>query len=187
MHPYIFGGLILLWILWLLPFLLGSRRRSGGKAVITAPRARWGIALQVVAYALVFGFQRFWTQPLRWWLIIPAFAFGLLAVACSWASVPALGKQWRVDAGLNADHELVKSGPYSIVRHPIYASMFGMFLAAGLLLTWRPILPIAFAIFIVGIEIRVRTEDELLRSRFHEEFDAWKKSVPAYIPFVRRS
>ncbi|MDQ6700168.1 MAG: isoprenylcysteine carboxylmethyltransferase family protein, partial [Acidobacteriota bacterium] len=104
---------------------------------------------------------------------------------CSWAAVPALGKQWRIEAGLNADHQLVKSGPYGIVRHPIYASMLAMFLAAGLILTWWPVLLLAFVIFIVGIEIRVRTEDGLLRSRFHQEFEAWRKSVPAYIPFVR--
>ena len=185
MHQIIFGGLILLWMLWALPFVLGRFRRHGEKAVIKAPRARWGIALQIVAFTLVFRFQTFWTQPIRWWLVIPGFAFALLSVASSWAAVPALGKQWRIDAGLNADHQLVKSGPYRIVRHPIYASMLGMFLAAGLILTWRPVLPIALAIFIVGIEIRMRTEDELLRSRFHEEFDAWKASVPAYIPFVR--
>lgn len=185
MRPYIFGGLILMWILWLLPFVRGNFRRSEQKAVVKARRARFGIVLQGIAYGLVWGFQNFWTQPLRWWLIIPGFLFASLAVTCAWASVPALGKQWRVDAGLNADHQLVKSGPYGVVRHPIYASMFGMFLATGLIMTWRPVLAIAFAIFTVGIEIRVRTEDELLRSRFHGEFDAWKARVPAYLPFVR--
>ncbi len=185
MHRYIFGALLFFWFLWMLPFLLGARRRTGQKPVATAPRARWGILLQGVAFALVAGFRTFWTQPVRWWLVIPAFGFELLSVACAWAAVPALGKQWRIDAGLNADHQLVKTGPYRIVRHPIYASMLGMFLAAGLILTWRPVLLLAFFIFITGIEIRVRTEDELLRSRFHEEFEAWKTSVPAYIPFLR--
>lgn len=185
MRPYLIGMLTLLWTLWLLPFLLGSRRKPSAKPVVKAPQARWGILLQGVSYALLFNFRTFWSQPIRWWLIIPAFAFAILAVVCAWASVPALGKQWRIDAALNADHQLVKSGPYRIVRHPIYASMFGMFLAAGLMLIWWPVLLIAFVIFTAGIEIRVRTEDELLRSRFHEEFEAWKASVPAYIPFIR--
>ncbi len=185
MRTIVLGIFILLWILWVLPFILGKRRAPHGKPVVQARQARWGILLQGIAYALVFRFHTFWSRPIRWWLIIPAFAFGIVSVVCSWASVPALGKQWRIDAALNADHQLVRSGPYRIVRHPIYASMFGMFLAAGLIMTWWPVLLLAFAIFIVGIEIRVRTEDELLRSRFHEEFEAWKASVPAYIPFIR--
>ena len=42
--------------------------------------------------------------------------------------VGALGRQWRIDAGLNSDHELVQSGPYRIVRHPIYTSMLCLLL-----------------------------------------------------------
>ncbi|MDQ6701209.1 MAG: hypothetical protein M3Z36_13600, partial [Acidobacteriota bacterium] len=61
MHRYILGGLILFWMLWALPFILANWRRSGEKAVTRAPRARWGIALQIIAYALIFRFQTSWT------------------------------------------------------------------------------------------------------------------------------
>src|SRR5947207_3171062 len=46
----------------------------------------------------------------------------------SWTSARALGRQWRIDAGLNPDHQLVRSGGYGVVRHPIYTSMFCMLL-----------------------------------------------------------
>jgi protein-S-isoprenylcysteine O-methyltransferase Ste14 len=49
-------------------------------------------------------------------------------------------------------------------------------------LVWAPLL---LALYIAGTEIRVRTEDGLLSSRFGAKFDAYRKSVPAYIPFVR--
>jgi protein-S-isoprenylcysteine O-methyltransferase Ste14 len=44
---------------------------------------------------------------------------------------------------------------------------------------------VAIAIFVVGIEIRIRAEDGLLVSRFGEAFKEYQESVPAYIPFVR--
>jgi protein-S-isoprenylcysteine O-methyltransferase Ste14 len=44
---------------------------------------------------------------------------------------------------------------------------------------------VPLAVFIVGTEIRVRTEDKLLASRFGEAFQRYRKSVSAYIPFVR--
>ncbi|MGI8991802.1 MAG: methyltransferase family protein [Bryobacteraceae bacterium] len=186
MRPFLFALPILLWISWLLPFFLGNRRHGGQKAIVTASGARWGIILQAISYGMVWTFEsRFWTRPLSFWLILPAFAFGLASVACAWVSVAALGKQWRVDAGLNADHELVQSGPYRFVRHPIYASMLGIFLMAGLVLTSWLAFAAALLLFIAGAEIRVRIEDGLLLSRFNGAFEAWKKRVPAYVPFLR--
>ena len=46
--------------------------------------------------------------------------------------------------------------------------------------------PIALVLFVAGTEIRVRSEDALLRERFGERFVPWQQSVPAYLPFVRR-
>jgi protein-S-isoprenylcysteine O-methyltransferase Ste14 len=42
----------------------------------------------------------------------------------------------------------------------------------------------ALLLFVIGTEIRVRTEERLLASRFGEEFEAYKRSVPAYLPFL---
>jgi protein-S-isoprenylcysteine O-methyltransferase Ste14 len=42
----------------------------------------------------------------------------------------------------------------------------------------------ALLLFIVGTEIRVRIEERLLASHFGEEFKAYKRSVPAYLPFL---
>jgi protein-S-isoprenylcysteine O-methyltransferase Ste14 len=63
--------------------------------------------------------------------------------------------------------------------------MLGMLLATGLVMTWWPILAVATAVFVVGTEIRVRTEDALLASRFGETFHRYQASVAAYIPFIR--
>ena len=107
----------------------------------------------------------------------------VLAVIISWTSIRALGKQLRVHAGLYSDHELVRSGPYRIVRHPIYAGMLAMYLATALIRSAWPMALIGLAIFIAGTEIRVRIEDGLLASRFGKQFAEYKASVPAYIPF----
>jgi len=43
----------------------------------------------------------------------------------------------------------------------------------------------AVIVFVVGTEIRIRIEDQLLSSRFAERFRQYERSVPAYIPFLR--
>jgi protein-S-isoprenylcysteine O-methyltransferase Ste14 len=170
------------WLIWAIPFFL--IRRGAGGATTVDRRARWGIVLEGVGFFLVW-------QPL-WRIAMPGpgrFAGAVLAFAAaitlSWSSARRLGKQWRYDAGLRADHELIRSGAYAIVRHPIYTSMFCLLIATGLLLTTWVLLLAAMVFFVIGTEIRVRIEDRLLASRFGGEFDAYRRRVPAYIPFLR--
>ena len=95
----------------------------------------------------------------------------MLGGVLSWTSARTLGRQWRFDAGLNADHQLVQSGAYRFVRHPIYASMLCMLLGTGLLVTpARLVADFSSCSFLLGVEIRIRIEDALLASRFGEEF-----------------
>ena len=72
-----------------------------------------------------------------------------------------------------------------MLRHPIYASLLGMLMGTGMVVSWWPILILAVVIFLVGTEIRVRAEDQLLSSRFGEVFEQYQASVSAYIPFIR--
>lgn len=62
--------------------------------------------------------------------------------------------------------------------------MLLLFCAFAVLVTPWKLFLIALVIFLIGTEIRVRTEEKLLASRFGEEFQQYKKSVPAYVPFV---
>jgi protein-S-isoprenylcysteine O-methyltransferase Ste14 len=110
-----------------------------------------------------------------------------ISVWLAWRSVKHLGKQWRIAAGLYSDHELVRSGPYGVLRHPIYASLLGMLMGTGMVVTWWPNLFVGVVVFLGGTEIRVRAEDKLLSSRFGEVFKEYQDSVPAYIPFVAKS
>jgi len=91
--------------------------------------------------------------------VVTSTAFFLLAAVLSWTATTALGHQWRIDAGLNPDHELVMTGPYRWVRHPIYTSMLGVLLASGLMVSSWWLLLISFLVFMAGTEIRVRIED----------------------------
>jgi protein-S-isoprenylcysteine O-methyltransferase Ste14 len=111
--------------------------------------------------------------------------FASLAAVLSWTATRALGRQWRIDAGLNVDHELVRSGPYRWVRHPIYTSMLCLLLATGFMLAPPILLLTATAISIAGLEIRTHVEDGLLLSRFGEEFRSYRRDVAAYLPLVR--
>jgi protein-S-isoprenylcysteine O-methyltransferase Ste14 len=168
-------------LIWFAPFVLIKKNTASPQKL--DPRARWGILLVVVAYTLLWQ-NSFWARPLSDWRIVSSLFFFMLAGLFSWTGARALGRQWRIDAGLNEDHQLVRSGPYRIVRHPIYTSMLCLLLGTGSLLTPVPILLVATALFMAGTEIRVRIEDTLLASHFGEQFQNYRNTVPAYIPFL---
>ena len=52
------------------------------------------------------------------WRISASISLFALAARLSWTSSKALGSHLRVDAALGSEHELVRSGPYGIVRNP---------------------------------------------------------------------
>ncbi|HVW08310.1 MAG TPA: isoprenylcysteine carboxylmethyltransferase family protein [Bryobacteraceae bacterium] len=173
------------WLAWVAA-LVELRKSRRKKAVRVDSRARWGLVLETAGYFIVCSHgPNVWTEGIALWRGIVGCAVAAASIGVFWNAVGALGSQWRFDAGLNEDHELVQDGAYRFVRHPIYASMFGMLVSLTFLIGTLPGWPVAVALFIIGTEIRIRVEDSLLRERFGERFLAWRRSTPAYLPFVR--
>jgi protein-S-isoprenylcysteine O-methyltransferase Ste14 len=168
-------------LLWFAPFLLMKRNTETPQKL--NPRARWGILLVVVGYSLLWQ-NSFWARPLGEWRIAISMIFLGFAALLSWTGARALGRHWRIDAGLSKD-ELVRSGPYRLVRHPIYTSMLCLVLGTGFLVTPLLVLLLSVVLFTIGTEIRVRIEDSLLASNFGEQFQEYKRSVHADIPFLK--
>jgi protein-S-isoprenylcysteine O-methyltransferase Ste14 len=175
--------LVVGFIAWFLPFpLAGWSHASPQKR---DPRWRWGLLLEVLAYAVL------WAEGLRHapaqaaWRLALAVLFLALASLLSWTSTRALGRYLRFEAAVDTDHQLIRSGPYRVVRHPIYASMLCLFLGIASIAATPLTFAVALALFIAGTEIRVRIEDKLLAERFGEEFRAYLHSTPAYLPPIR--
>jgi protein-S-isoprenylcysteine O-methyltransferase Ste14 len=179
---YVYVLVAAVWLLWFAPFPVNGWSKAPAQQ--KDARARWGLAIQLVAYALLFG-SRFWERQPEPWRTALAAGFFAAAILLSATAVRALGRHLRIDAAINPDHLLVNFGPYRVLRHPIYTSMLCMLLGTGFLLTPAPQLLIATILFVIGTEIRIRIEDRLLASRFRDEFQGYQRTVSAYIPFVR--
>jgi protein-S-isoprenylcysteine O-methyltransferase Ste14 len=166
----------------MLPFILSRRKQPRAQQIDR--RARWGILLVALSFAVLWQYQ-FWQTSLPAWRLTVAIVFFVLADVLSWTATRVLGKQWRVDAGLNAEHELVTQGPYRLVRHPIYTSVLCVLWGTGLILLPLPLILLATLPAVIGTEIRVRIEDGLLESRFGKQFDDYRRAVAAYFPLIR--
>ncbi len=100
-----------------------------------------------------------------------------------WARL-ALGRNWSgAAATVQEGHELVQSGPYALVRHPIYT---GLLLAlAGTVLTHATVSGMAgLAMVCFALIVRVRIEDRLMAQQFGAVHDAYSSRTWKLIPFV---
>lgn len=173
------------WIVWSLAFVKPQRSAAGHKKAVRDPSSRRGILLVGCAFACEWAFIRPPGFHKPAWMLIASMLIGPPCVVLVWMAARRLDKHWRYEAALSEDHELVKSGAYRWLRHPIYASMLGMLLQTGLVNAWWPMLLAGLAFYVIGTEIRVRAEDGLLAARFGDEFTAYRRTARAYIPFIR--
>lgn len=120
--------------------------------------------------------------PTRLWI---ACLLAPLSTLLAWRGAVELGRHFRIQALVTDDHALVTTGPFSLVRHPIYTGLFGLTLATGLVRVPWPRLIAGSVLFLLGTEIRVRIEERLLTERFPEAAREYQSRVKAYIPFVR--
>jgi protein-S-isoprenylcysteine O-methyltransferase Ste14 len=108
-----------------------------------------------------------------------------------------LGKNWSDIVTLKQDHELITSGPYSIVRHPIYTGLLLAF--AGLAVArgeWRSILGVVimalslwrchYGVVIMALSLwrKLRIEERWMLEQFGSAYETYRQRVTALVPFV---
>jgi len=90
---------------------------------------------------------------------------------------------WSQAVTLKEDHELITSGPYALVRHPIYTGLLiafaGSAIARG---EWRGLL--AVALVFVALWRKLKLEERWMRSHFGEAYETYSRRVSALLPYV---
>jgi protein-S-isoprenylcysteine O-methyltransferase Ste14 len=126
-------------------------------------------------------FQHF-LQPsvMKFWIGTAITAAGLGFSA--WARIH-LGRNWSATVTVKQDHELIRTGPYAIVRHPIYTGVLLGFIGTALAIgQWRGVL--AVAIVFVAFWRKLRLEERWMSETFGEDYRRYRASTKALIPFL---
>jgi len=168
-------------------------RRSRDKTRRADPRSIIAIFIQALAFAIAWmiGRKPFTPfLPIDWRAQYIVAAIIVLLVLASLifvtAAVRTLGKQWSLQARVLEHHELIRRGPYRIVRHPIYTGMFGMLIVSSMAHGHWLGLIIASFVYYLGTVMRIKSEEKLLREQFGSEYDDYTREVPAFIPIRLR-
>ena len=94
-----------------------------------------------------------------------------------------LGRNWSGTVTLKQDHELVTSGPYSIVRHPIYTGLLLAFMGSAF--ARGDLAGVAAVVLVLWALLRkLRMEERWMREQFGEAYAAYSLRVAALVPFL---
>lgn len=184
----VLAAVILCWLGFAMILVVGKRQAATVEKKRSAI-SHAGFVVQGVGYATLFLFARSFFSPFVPMPKISEMILGVVTIAIAawsvWFCLTAartLGKQWALVARVVENHELIMQGPYAIVRNPIYLAMFGMLIATGLAVSGWLGLILGTVVFLSGNEIRIRSEERLLRGAFGATFDEYARRVPAFLP-----
>lgn len=119
-------------------------------------------------------FAPLWLQWLGVVLCVCGVAFAI------WARY-YLGRNWGMPMSLKQDAELVTTGPYRYVRHPIYSGFMLAALGSTLVTVWWLIALVWFSVYFT---FAARKEEKIMRGEFGAAYDGYMKRSKMLIPFV---
>jgi protein-S-isoprenylcysteine O-methyltransferase Ste14 len=94
-----------------------------------------------------------------------------------------IGRNWSGTVTIKTDHTLVRTGPYSIVRHPIYTGLLmatlGTAVAIGEI---RGLFAVVVAF--IGVKFKAALEEQFMTEKFGPEYVQYQREVKGLIPFV---
>lgn len=175
-----------IWLFWLVTAL--SVKRTVQKQT---PASSLAQSLPVIAAFFLLFARHLWPDWLRrrflpesnvtWlWtgLALTAAGIGFAVWARLW-----IGKNWSSRVTIKEQHELIQSGPYRIVRHPIYSGLLLAFLGTAIVHgEVRGLIGLPLAI--LGWGFKLRMEESFMLQQFGNAYLDYKQRVKALLPFV---
>jgi protein-S-isoprenylcysteine O-methyltransferase Ste14 len=178
-----------LWLTWLAYWIVAAR---GVKSVRRSEsvRSRASHLVPLVAGGALLAWQHATPGLLAARFVAPGqvpyfTGAAVLAAGLAFASWARhhLGANWSGTVTLKQDHELIRTGPYAIVRHPIYTGLLAAVLGTAIALgEWRGL--VALALFAVALLRKMSIEEEFMSESFPEQYAQYRAEVPALIPLI---
>jgi protein-S-isoprenylcysteine O-methyltransferase Ste14 len=94
-----------------------------------------------------------------------------------------LGANWSRAVTIKQDHELITTGPYALVRHPIYTGILAGFLGTAIALSQVRGVVVLVIVFLV-FWAKLRMEEQWMRSQFGETYATYAHQTAALVPYL---
>jgi protein-S-isoprenylcysteine O-methyltransferase Ste14 len=175
------------WIVFGVYWLVAARRVKAARTSESPVYRVFRLLLLTVTFTLLFakwiatGFLGQFILPQKPSVAYISFFLALTGMAIAvWARL-SLGQYWSDKVALKVDHQLVRSGPYARMRHPIYSGvLLGVAGSALLVGQWRGVL--AFLLLLTNYMVKAKREDKMLGETFPIDFADHKRNAGFFLP-----
>jgi len=140
------------------------------------------VGMMLPGFDYRFGWSSAWLRPVPLWLIVAGQA---VAVAGNWMVFRVMKANSFAASVIQveAEQKVISSGPYAIVRHPMYSGMLVTMLATPLALGSYVALPV-FALMIPVLVFRLTYEEKVLRRELAGYAEYCERTRFRIVPFV---
>jgi len=107
------------------------------------------------------------------WVVAVGIVIHLASFLLALSARRHLGRFWSGEITQKVGHQLIRSGPYRLVRHPIYTAMLGMFLGTAISSSQYHAL-LGLGILVLAYLRKTRLEEQILQQTFGTEYDAYR-------------
>jgi protein-S-isoprenylcysteine O-methyltransferase Ste14 len=175
------------WVVFLVYWFVSAQKLKSVKQREPRGERLLQVLFMATAYILMFneGIGRGWLAkrfvPVSPWLGAIGVAATVAGIAFAIWARWHLGENWSATVTLKEGHELIRTGPYHRIRHPIYTGMLFAFAGTALALgEYRGLI----AICIVGVSFyaKAKKEERFLAQEFREQFDEHTRHTGMFLP-----
>lgn len=171
-------GWVAFWVYWVVAAFFVKRGRAAWSRELRA-RAVIFILVIILIRLGTFRGHDLNTNSWRAGLGLVLFAGGLAFAI--WARIH-IGRNWGTPMSQKNDPELVTSGPYRLVRHPIYTGIVTATIGTAVALTWFWLVPVVLAAAYFTYSAII--EERNLTEQFPNSYPMYKRSTKMIVPFV---
>jgi protein-S-isoprenylcysteine O-methyltransferase Ste14 len=176
-----------LWVAWLGYWYIAARFVNRAKASEGWLQRLAHMLPMACGFYMIFQWGEHRLLPTRLYKSLPAEYVGMALTIGGllftvWARVH-LGRYWSGIITVKEGHNLIRTGPYRFVRHPIYTG-FVLATLGSALVSGRLNAFVGFALVVVAILFKVGREEAVLRQEFGDEYRTFESEVAALVPFV---
>lgn len=142
-----------------------------------------GIALVLASYRQRLHHVAVWPieRHTAWCMV----ALAMIGLSFTWWARVHLGRLWSRWVVRKADHRIIQTGPYALVRHPIYTGV-NLAILATAVISGTVLAYFGAALIVLSFYIKARLEERFLREELGPEaYDAYARRVPMLVPFLR--
>ena len=179
----------------------GKKQRSVGQSSWSVDEdavkreGRWSLLLRPVSFLFMLAlFALYFIEPLgsEWLHVSLPWQFRLFGVFLSFGGIlmlvlthRVLGIHWSTTLQFKKGHSLITTGPYGLIRHPMYTSLSIIFVGLAIVSSFWPLWILTLLMIIFFFRI-VRREEDMMIDEFGDAYISYIERTGRYLPRLRR-